>query len=374
MRISKSVRLLLFALVLLSMSGASFAQIGISVSFGPPALPVYTQPVCPGEGYIWTPGYWAWDPDISDYYWVPGTWVLAPEVGYLWTPPWWGWEGGVFLFHAGWWGPHIGFYGGINYGFGYFGNGFEGGRWDNGHFFYNRSVTNVNVTNIHNVYNTTVINNNTTINRVSYNGGEGGVTARPTPEQETAARERHIDPVPAQTQHRDAARSNPQLRASVNHGKPEVAATAKPGDFRNGVVKAKSAGGAYTPHPAGNARGERAGNQEHPANNVPRPPANHASEVQQHERIPAPKTGNPKVDQKYQAQQDKLYNNMQKQHQQLQQKQEAEHQKAQQRNYSQQRQQQMEQRHQQQTQQMEQRHQQQMQNLQQKQSRPPGRK
>jgi WXXGXW repeat (2 copies) len=369
MRISKSIRLLLFALVLLSMSGASFAQIGISVSFGPPALPVYTQPVCPGDGYIWTPGYWAWNPDIQDYYWVPGTWVLAPEVGYLWTPPWWGWEGGAFLFHAGWWGPHIGFYGGINYGFGYFGTGFVGGRWDGGHFFYNRSVANINVTNIHNVYNTTVVNNNVTVNRVSYNGGEGGITTRPTPEEEAAGRERHIDPVAAQTEHVNAARSNPQLRASVNHGKPAVAATQRPGAFSGkGVVKANAAGGTYTPHPAGNAGGERAGN------NVPRPPANHASEVQPHERMPAPNTGNAKTDKKYQAQQDKLYNNMQKEHQQLQQKQEAEHQKAQQQNYSQQRQQQMEQRHAQQTQQMEQRHTQQIQHLQQQQSHPPGRK
>ena len=51
----------------------------------------------------------------------------------------------------------------------------EGGRWENGHFFYNRSVNNVNVTDIHNVYNTTVINS-TTVNRVSYNGGNGGIS------------------------------------------------------------------------------------------------------------------------------------------------------------------------------------------------------
>ena len=28
----------------------------------------------PGPGYIWTPGYWAYDP-ADGYYWVPGTWV-----------------------------------------------------------------------------------------------------------------------------------------------------------------------------------------------------------------------------------------------------------------------------------------------------------
>jgi hypothetical protein len=168
-----------FAVVMVAMSSASFAQLRVSVTFGPPALPVYEQPLCPGEGYIWTPGFWAWSDDDDDYYWVPGTWVLAPEVGFLWTPPYWAGVDGGFVFYDGYWGPHVGFYGGIVYGFGYFGEGFEGGRWDGGRFFYNRSVTNVNVTVIHNVYNQTVVNNTTTINRVSYNGGEGAPPERP---------------------------------------------------------------------------------------------------------------------------------------------------------------------------------------------------
>ncbi len=165
-----SLRAMLFAFVVLILSSASFGQVGISVSFGPPPLPVYEQPLCPGDGYIWTPGYWAWSEDAGDYYWVPGTWVLAPEAGFLWTPPYWGWADGAFIFHEGYWGPHVGFYGGINYGFGYYGEGFQGGRWDNGRFYYNRSVTNVNVTNVRYVYNTTVINRDE--NRVSYNGGQ----------------------------------------------------------------------------------------------------------------------------------------------------------------------------------------------------------
>src|SRR5580693_6644105 len=182
----------ILGLALLAVPASSFGGVLISVGIAPPALPVYTQPLCPGPGFIWTPGYWAYGPD--GYYWVPGIWVLAPQPGFLWTPGWWGWGGSAFIFHIGYWGPRVGFYGGINYGFGYFGNGYEGGRWDNGRFFYNRSVNNINVTNIHNVYNTTVINN-TTVNRVSYNGGNGGITARPTPEQEAVEREQHIPPV-----------------------------------------------------------------------------------------------------------------------------------------------------------------------------------
>ena len=67
MRIIPPLRTLLFALVVLAMSSASFAQIRISVGFGPPALPVYDQPLCPGDGYLWAPGYWAWDDDDGDF-------------------------------------------------------------------------------------------------------------------------------------------------------------------------------------------------------------------------------------------------------------------------------------------------------------------
>jgi hypothetical protein len=388
MRVAPYIRALLLAVVVVAMSAASFAQIGISITIGPPALPVYEQPPCPAVGYIWTPGYWAYNYDDADYYWVPGTWVPAPEVGYLWTPAWWGWGGSAFIFHEGYWGPRVGFYGGISYGYGYFGHGYEGGRWENNEFYYNRSVNNVNVTNIRNVYNTTVINN-TTVNRVSYNGGNGGINERPRPEELAAERERHIPPVAVQKQHEQVARTQPEQRASVNQGKPAIAATPKPGALRDrGAVPAKEAGAPY--HPPANRGGAPApraenranqpvprpgngGNQPaaHAENNVPRPPAPaHAKELQPHERPAPPNTGSAKLDQKYQQQQNKLYQKQEQDHQKLQQKQEQEHQRLAQKNADQARQQQIEQRHQQQTQQMEQRHVQQQQHLQQKQQPP----
>jgi hypothetical protein len=61
----------------------------------------------------------------------------------LWTPPYWGWDGGVYIFHAGYWGATVGFYGGIAYGCGYTGAGYDGGYWRGGSFFYNRSVNNI---------------------------------------------------------------------------------------------------------------------------------------------------------------------------------------------------------------------------------------
>jgi hypothetical protein len=367
MRTVLSLRSIVFMFLLLIVSGRAFGQIEISVGFAPPALPVYEQPVCPGDGYLWTPGYWDYADD--DYFWVPGTWVEPPEVGFLWTPGYWGWGGSAFIFHRGYWGEHVGFYGGVSYGFGYFGNGYEGGRWDGGHFFYNRTVNNVNVNIIHNTYNTTIVNRNET--RVSYNGGEGGINARESEGDRRYASERHIEPVGAQVQHREQAAQNRDLRASVNHGKPAIAATARPSDFHSGAVAAREAGAPYkAPERNGNAaRGtERPANENHPGEthaepNAARPNPSHASEVEAH-KSPAPNSGNAKADQKYQQQQQKLEAKQAQDHQKLQQQQEREHQQATKKNYNDAQKQQMEQRHQQQTQQMEQKHTQQTQRAQ----------
>jgi hypothetical protein len=237
------VRGLLLAVIILAFSVGSFSQVavGISVRVGPPALPIYAQPICPGPGFLWTPGYWGWNDD-GGYYWVPGTWVVAP-VGMLWTPGYWGWGGGFYAWHAGYWGPHIGFYGGINYGFGYGGVGFVGGEWRGGAFYYNRYVTNVSVTSVTHVYNRSVVVNE---NHVAFNGGTGGVAARPTAQEETAAHEPHTAPLAEQTQHEHLASQNRQNFASENHGRPAVAATAKAGDFGGrSAVGARAAGGEY---------------------------------------------------------------------------------------------------------------------------------
>jgi hypothetical protein len=125
----------------------------------------------------------------------------------LWTPGYWAWGNGGYIWNAGYWGPQVGFYGGIVYGFGYTGVGYQGGYWNHGQFYYNRSVNNVTTTNITNVYNKTIINN-TTVNHVSYNGGRGGTTARPTAQQEAAARGKHTPPTAVQVRQEEAARAN----------------------------------------------------------------------------------------------------------------------------------------------------------------------
>ncbi len=347
-----SVRSLLLPLLTLAIPIISSAQIILSIGIAPPPLPVYEQPVCPSEGYIWTPGYWAYAQE--GYFWVPGTWAMAPEPGLLWTPGYWGWGDNAFVFNEGYWGAEIGFYGGVNYGFGYAGVGYQGGYWNNGAFFYNRSVN--NVTNVTHVYEKTVVVNNVTVNNVSYNGGTGGISVRATAEEEKAASEKHVARTPAQVEHVQTASSNHQLYESVNHGKPAVAATAKPGEFSGkGVVAAKAAAPSYKPATARTAAPAGA-----------KPTAAHANDLKPTER-PAPNSGNPKVDKQYQQQQAKLNTSQAQDRQKLQQKQDQEHQQLTKAKASEPVKQKVEQKHQQQTQQVAQKHAAQDQKLQAKQ-------
>ncbi|HZB90297.1 MAG TPA: hypothetical protein VE397_02575 [Stellaceae bacterium] len=246
-------------LAVIAAPGASSAQVAvdISVPVAPPPLPVYAQPAIPAPGYLWAPGYWAYS--RAGYYWVPGTWVRPPAVGLLWTPGYWGWNNGLYLWHAGYWGPHVGFYGGVNYGFGYVGTGFVGGFWNHGVFNYNRAVTNIRGGVHIATYNKTVVVNQV---HVSFNGGPHGINARPTPQEEGFAREAHRGPTPQQGQHEHAAAGNRAMFAAVNHGRPGIAATRRPGVF------AAHAGHPQPPHgpaqhPQGHAQHDPQGHPQH---------------------------------------------------------------------------------------------------------------
>lgn len=350
-----SLSLVLGALTLPAQSRAQ-VSVGIAVRIGPPALPVYEQPLCPGGGYVWIPGYWSYTDD--GYFWVPGTWVLPPEEGLLWTPGYWAWRDDAYVWYAGYWGPTVGFYGGINYGFGYPGTGFYGGYWRGGSYFYNRNVTNVDVTIVHNTYNTTVVHN-TTVNRVSFNGGPGGASARATSAELAAAREHHVAMTSEQTQHQRAASSNRNLFVSVNHGRPDVAATPRPAEFsKHGAAPTlRNENSNRAPDNRGNNRVET----KRPEN---RPPAN----VRPNEnRPPEANRANPVFAEKQQREQEKLRQQQDSERQRMQQKQAQDQQKVEKRTADVQRKQQLEQRHQQQTQQLQQKHDQQAQKLQQRQ-------
>ncbi len=159
---------------------SSFAQIGISVAIAPPEIPMYEQPYCPTEGYIWTPGYWGY---ADDYYWVPGVWVD---------------------------------------GFGYGGQGYYGGEWAGDTFRYNTAVTRVDTSVIHNTYVDKEVVNNTG-SRASFNG-PGGATAKPAAQEQAAAKAEHVPATPAQRSRVEAAKNNPALHVANNHGKPKAEA------------------------------------------------------------------------------------------------------------------------------------------------------
>ena len=234
MGLLRKSRWMLLALLLSLVPASSFAGVLISVGIAPPVLPVYEQPPCPEPGWMWTPGYWAYGDD--GYYWVPGAWVPAPYTGALWTPPYWGWSSGIYVFHPGYWGPHVGFYGGVNYGFGYMGVGFVGGLWRGHDFVYNTAVVHVNNVYVHNTYiDRTVVERNTIVNerRVSYSGGEGGIRHDPRPEERMAMNEHHMAMTPVQQQHIEAARSDRSFYAKNNGGRPQTAAAERPMGFNN---------------------------------------------------------------------------------------------------------------------------------------------
>src|ERR1700733_761457 len=197
LKIQKLCFLVLMAMYVTPAVSSAQISVGIAIHVGPPALPVYEQPPCPTEGYLWTPGYWAYGP--VGYYWVPGVWVAPPRVGVLWTPGYWGFAGGLYGWHAGYWGPHVGFYGGINYGFGYGGVGFVGGEWRGGVFAYNTAVMHVGG-GFHNVYEDRTVIHETNINRVSFNGA-GGVERMPTAEEPGYMHENKIGRTQVQISH-----------------------------------------------------------------------------------------------------------------------------------------------------------------------------
>ena len=206
---------------------SSEAQVVASITAGvaPPLLPVYVQPPIPGPGYVWIPGYWAWDG--QEYYWVPGYWATPPAANLLWTPPYWAWNDGVYDFYPGYWGPTVGFYGGIDYGFGYTGVGYEGGYWRNNQFFYNTAVNNLAGVQIANTYNQAVP---AAANHVSFNGGSGGTTVKAT-EAQIAARAHTRPPTAEQIQHQQMAGREPGLRFNSNHGRPPTMAMRRANEF-----------------------------------------------------------------------------------------------------------------------------------------------
>jgi hypothetical protein len=189
----------------------------------PPDLFDYDQPFAPGPYFLWIPGYWSHN--RLGFFWVPGLWTRAPFIGALWTPPYWNFSGGAYRFHSGYWGAHIGYYGGVNYGFGYIGAGFFGGYWRGKEFFYNAAVTRVPAT-ISTVYRHTPIYHGGVSVRTSYNGGPSGLQARPLRSEIAAAHEPRLPEMRSQVMLRRQFSHMSVVASNRNQGHPVTAAIA----------------------------------------------------------------------------------------------------------------------------------------------------
>jgi hypothetical protein len=223
-------------------SSMAFSQVSLSIGIAPPPLQVYTQPSCPGDGYIWTPGYWAYGD--SGYYWVPGQWVQPPELGVYWTPPYWGWNGSSYAFNDGYWGPNVGYYGGINYGYGYGGQGYYGGRWQGSHFQYNATVNNIRTSNVHYTYAGRAATSQSA-SRVSYNGGSGGTRAQPTAAQRQVAMAHHGQPSRSQTAAR--TQSVPAVKPAAAEAQTPRVTESQPADHTPGLAERQPAAVTHAP-------------------------------------------------------------------------------------------------------------------------------
>ena len=148
--------------------------------------------------------------------------------------------------HGGYWGPHVGFYGGVNYGYGYGGYGYHGGYWRGGVFNYNRSVNHINERVVHNVYNERVVENNNT--RVSFNGGQGGIGARESAEERAAHAEHHFSPTPMQHQHEQVAMRIARAACAVQPRRADDGGDAAAGDVaQRGSARSGDARGCAGP-------------------------------------------------------------------------------------------------------------------------------
>ncbi|MBE8714425.1 YXWGXW repeat-containing protein [Sphingobacterium hungaricum] len=235
------IKVLLLCAVFLASASQSNAQVQVRITttIAPPVLRVYTQPFCPGDGYIWIPGYWAYGDD--GYYWVPGVWVLPPAVDLYWTPGYWAFENMLYVWYPGYWGASVGYYGGINYGFGYFGTGYIGGKWQNGRFYYNTAVNRINKNHIRNVYVDNVGIRKVADNRPSFNGA-GGVNYKSQPNERRVETARQVQPTQEQRTHdQSAVKDKGQFSSQKN--KPTTMSMDKVGGNRyksNGRSSSKS--------------------------------------------------------------------------------------------------------------------------------------
>jgi len=142
MRIARSLRLTLLAFAISLIPASSYAGVFVSVNFGPRFYPSMFNRFVHNPASCGLPATGPTALTATTGFPAPGCRLpISALSGLLAT----GAGGGLYVFHPGYWGRHVGYYGGVNYGFGYMGIGFAGGMWRGGAFAYNAAVVHVGV-------------------------------------------------------------------------------------------------------------------------------------------------------------------------------------------------------------------------------------
>ena len=79
-------------------------NVGLYVGVAPPA-PMYERIPGPRAGYVWAPGYWAWNG--HRHIWTSGYWV-AERPGYAYSAPVWYQSNGGWYMEPARWSPYGG--------------------------------------------------------------------------------------------------------------------------------------------------------------------------------------------------------------------------------------------------------------------------
>ena len=80
-------------------SHVAAARVDVDVLIAPPA-PRYEVVPAPRHGYVWAPGYWAWDG--RRHVWRSGSW-MKERHGEHWVAHNWEQRGDRWYFHGGHW-------------------------------------------------------------------------------------------------------------------------------------------------------------------------------------------------------------------------------------------------------------------------------
>jgi len=86
---------------LLAASSTALSGVDVNIVIGvpPPVAVVETVPA-PRPGYVYAPGYWAWNG--QRHIWVRGR-TIVERPGYTWVPDRWESDGGRYRFVQGYW-------------------------------------------------------------------------------------------------------------------------------------------------------------------------------------------------------------------------------------------------------------------------------